>query len=353
MKGWGGTLLSAVCAMSVISNAGCVGERAPAPEPAGRPASPTERTSFPAPPAVLRYGVASLPLGLDRHIHSVPQPGILLHNVYETLVCLSRDGRIEPSLAKSWNVSADGLTYTFSLHPDVWFHDGTRFDAHAVKANLDRLADPATGSSDTASLLRGYRAAVVTDLHTVQVRLNGPDPGFPGVMAQGYLGMASPESFEKPGRGERQMRPVGTGPFKFLAAQYVPGKTLVLEKNQDYRWGPASYRPTSLLYFGSGHDPDSSCQKTHLVYDHTGPAYLDQVIFRLIPDPSARATALETGAVDAVDGLPSAEATRLEKMRRYWIAADGGAFHAASRKVNCLTYDARGGSPVLYDAEFR
>jgi peptide/nickel transport system substrate-binding protein len=191
------------------------------------------------------------------------------------------------------------------------------------------------------------------DLHTVQVRLDRPYPAFLGALAQVYLGMASPTAFKKWGRDEYERHLAGTGPFRFVAEQYVPGKTIVLEKNQDYNWGPASYRRNPPLYFGSGHDPDSSCQKTHLIHDHTGPAYLDRVIFVSIPDPSARASSLETGAVDAVDELSPAAAARLKKERHYWITADGTTFHGASRTVNCLAYDAHGLSPFLYDAAFR
>ena len=350
---WMGRLLQpAVCALAVLGNAGC-GQPPPAPaEVANTPALPEAEPSVPTPLTVLRYGLARLPPGLDPHIYPYAQPGILLNNVYETLVYLTGDGRLEPSLAASWRVSADGLRYTFTLKRGVEFHDGTRFTAWAVKENLDRIADPSTGSSTASSLLQGYQGAVVMDQYTVQVRLDRPYPAFLKALTQIYLGMASPTAFRKWGRDEYQRHLAGTGPFRFVAEQYVPGKTIVLEKNQHYNWGPVSYRPNPPLYFGSGHDLNSSCQKTHLIHDHTGPAYLDRVIFMSIPDPSARARSLETGVVDAVDELSPAVATRLKKEGNYWITADGATFHGAHRTVNCLTYDARGQSPYLYDTAF-
>ncbi len=344
---------------------------------------------------VLWYGLAKIPLELDPHIYSAPEQGILLNNVYETLVYLNEDLRFEPSLAESWQVSPDGRSFTFKLHPDVWFHDGTRFNAQAVKDNLDRIVEPATGSSKAVSLLRGYQGAVVLDSYIIRVDFDKPYPAFLDALAQVYLGMASPSAFKMWGRDRYQKHLVGTGPFMFSANEYVPGDTLVLEKNPDYGWGPASYRQNGPLYFGSGHNPNSSCQKTHLVYDHTGPAYLERAIFKAIPDPSARVAALESGAVSGVDGLSLVDATRLQKEGKYWITAvhipeapllidpvmaapnqtewqrryqdqrqateqpftlslaESGNLNGASIRVNCLTYDIHGWSPNLYDVALR
>ncbi len=344
---------------------------------------------------VLKYGLATIPSELDPHIYGAPELGILLNNVYETLVYLNEDWRFEPSLAESWQGSADGRSFTFKLGEDVWFHDGTRFDSAAVLENLERIVDPATGPSKAAGLLRDYEGADVLDSYTLRVRLKKPDPAFLDALAQVYLGMASPTAFRKWGRDGYGSHLVGTGPFKFSAKEYVPGDTVVLEKNPDYIWGPASYRQNGPLYFGSGHNSNSSCQKTHLVYDHSGPAYLDRAIFMAIPDPSARVAALESGAVDAVDGLSLVDALRLQKEGKYWINAvpvpkepllidpvtaaptraewlvryqeqkramerpfalsfaEGANMNGASVRVNCLTFDIHGWSPLLYDVTTR
>ena len=345
---------------------------------------------------MLRYGLAKIPLGLDPHIYSEPELNILLNSVYETLVYLNEAYGFEPSLAESWEISADGQSYIFKLHPGVTFHDGTPLNAQAVKENLDRIVDPATGSDIAASLLHGYQGADVLDRYTIRVHFEKPYPTFLDALAQVYLSIASPTAFNRWGRDEYQKHLVGTGPFKFFAEEYVPGETIVLEKNPDYNWGPASYRQTGPRYVGSGHDPNSSCQQTHLVYDHTGPAYLDRVIFKSIPDPLARATAMETGVVDAVDGLSLADATRLQEAGKHWITVvpvqkppllmgqaestsnpaerlvvyrqmqrqtleqfltlpSSGAtnLNGANRKVNCLTYDVHGWSPSLYDVALK
>ncbi len=353
-------LLLAMCAALILLQANCVSRRTPASTATETPVLPTAtKPPMPTPPMVLKFGLAQFPSGLDPHIHSAPELNILLNNVYETLVYLNEDYGFEPSLAESWQVSADGQSYAFKLHAGIIFHDGTRFNAQAVKENFDRVVDPAIGSSTAATLLHGYQGSDVVDLYTIRVRFDRPKPNFLEALTQVYLGIASPAAFKKWGRDAYQSHLAGTGPFKFSADEYVPGHTIVLEKNPDYNWGPVIYRQRGPHYFGSGHNPNTSCQQTHLVYDHAGPAYLDRVIFESIPDSRARVAALEANAVDAVDGLLPADAARLRKEGRYWITAvpvlgtSLTNLNGARLNVNCLTYDARGWSPFLYDVTLK
>jgi ABC-type transport system substrate-binding protein len=365
-----------------------------------------------AAPSVLRYGLAQIPLGLDPHIFSAPELSILLNNVYETLVYLNEDYQYEPSLAESWHVSANGLSFTFKLRSSIYFHDDTRFNAQAVKENLDRIVESPTGSRKAASLLRGYQGSDVLDPYTIRVRFAEPYPDFLDSLAQVYLSIASPTAFKKWGPTEYQKHLTGTGPFRFSAEDYVPGDTVVLERNPDYSWGFASYRNRGPKYFGSGHNPNSSCQQTHQVHDHSGPAFLDRVIFKSIADPDERVAALEVGLVDAVDQLPLQYAAGWAEAGQYWITPEPvGLFHArgetnklrlnqpdldrfidqaentmnqdervrlyrlvrrmaidqafrnplgdfihfsaASLEVNCLTYDIHGWSPFLYEVELK
>src|SRR5258707_6928166 len=84
------------------------------------------------------YGLTVLPSGIDPHINAESEIGILLRQVYDTLVYRDPHTKeIVSGLASSWEVSPDGLTYTFSLRQGVTFHDGTSFNAQAVAANLD------------------------------------------------------------------------------------------------------------------------------------------------------------------------------------------------------------------------
>ncbi len=351
---WANAFLNANCTASraVISNSQKTpGGLSPTPTPAQLPTL--------VPPMTLRYGVAQIPLTLDPHLHSVPELNLFLNTVYETLVYLNEDRRLEPSLAESWEISDDGLLYTFKLHAGITFHDGTRFDAPAVKQNLDRIASSATGSSKAASLLRGYEGSTVVDRYTIRVRLAQAYPTFLDALSQVYLSIASPTAFEQWGREEYQRHHVGTGPFRFSDREFVPGDTIVLEKNFEYNWGPVIYRNTGPRYVGSGHNPNSSCQQTHLVYDHRGPAYLDRVVFKAISDGRARADALETGIVDAADQLLIDDVSRWQREEKYWVTAvpilgtSEVNLSAANLRVNCLTFDVRGRSPSLYDVTLK
>jgi peptide/nickel transport system substrate-binding protein len=189
-----------------------------------------------------------------------------------------------PGLAERWEVSPDGLVYTFYLRHDVVFHDGTPFNAQAVKFNLDRISSPETQSRKAADMLGPYDHTEVVDDNTVKVHFQEPYAPFLDSASQVYLGMASPAAVEQWG-AEYQLHQVGTGPFLFQ--EYVPSDHLTLVRNPDYAWAPE-------------------------VYDHDGPAYLDEIEFRFYTDPAVRALALESGEVHVMGELPPQDAVRLE-----------------------------------------
>ena len=115
-----------------------------------------QSTRDPEPPQVLRYALAPFPEPVDPQWNCQPQVSVLLGAVYETLVYLTDDYIFEPSLAASWDVSADGLSYTFKLHARAKFHDGTPLTAEVVRRNLDRIA---AGPVGVAPRLPGHRRA--------------------------------------------------------------------------------------------------------------------------------------------------------------------------------------------------
>ncbi|MDP3046452.1 MAG: ABC transporter substrate-binding protein, partial [Chloroflexota bacterium] len=133
------THLAVILALVLIMS-GCGG---PAATPTLVPPKPAEPTKAPAPLAQvakkeLVYGLTLSVAGLDPHIHTSSELGIPLTSVYDTLVYMTADNKFAPGLAESWTVSPDGISYTFKLRKDVKFHDGTPFNAQAVKDNLDR-----------------------------------------------------------------------------------------------------------------------------------------------------------------------------------------------------------------------
>jgi peptide/nickel transport system substrate-binding protein len=258
---------------------------------------PTEETG-PAPGGHLIYGLTLIPSGIDPHIDASSELGIPLTSVYDTLVYQDLDGSFVRGLAERWEVSPDGLVYTFHLRQDVVFHDGTPFDAQAVKFNLDRISSPETSSRKAADMLGPYDHAAVIDDYTIEVHFQEPYAPFLDSASQVYLGMASPAAVAQWG-AEYQLHQVGTGPFLFQ--EYVPGDHLKLVRNPDYAWAPE-------------------------VYDHDGPAYLDEIEFRFFTDPAVRALALESGEAHVMGELPPQDAARLEgseDFRLYLVPVPG------------------------------
>ncbi len=232
------------------------------------------------------YGLTLQPSTFDPQIGSSSELGIPLRSVYDTLVY--RDPQtldFVPGLATSWTISQDGLTYTFALRQGVTFHDGTPFNAQAVAANLDRIANPMTGSQKALFLLGPYTGYEIVDDYTIRLQLSEPYSPLLDSLSQVYLGIASPTALAEYSNERYQFHQVGTGPF--MMVDYVPGDHLTIRRNFDYAWGPAFYQPST---------PDS----------------VDQVEFRFYDqDPSARALALESGDVDVVGELLPVDARAL------------------------------------------
>jgi peptide/nickel transport system substrate-binding protein len=239
-----------------------------------------------APPAGGRlvYGLTLAPSGLDPHVNASSELGIPLTSVYDTLVY--RDpatGEFAPGLAERWETSTDGLAYTFYLRRGVTFHDGTPFNAEAVRFNLERITSEGLASQKARFMLGPYERVEVVDEYTVRIHLSEPFAPLLDSLSQVYLGMASPTAVEKWG-ADYQLHQVGTGPFIF--AEYVPGDHLLLRRNPDYAWGPP-------------------------VYEHKQ-AQLEEIEFRFFTDPPTRSPALETGEADVVGEIPPQDAARLE-----------------------------------------
>lgn len=245
------------------------------------------------PPSRLVYGLTLAPSGIDPHINASSELGIPLTSVYDTLVYLDQaTNQFVPGLAERWEVSADGLTYTFYLRRAVKFHDDTPFNAAAVKFNLDRITSPDVASQKAAFMLGPFNRAEVVDDFTVKIVLNQPFTPLLDSLSQVYLGMASPAALEKWG-SEYQLHQVGTGPFTF--AQYTPGDHLLLKANPAYNWAPSVYKNKK--------------------------AQVDEIEFRFFTDPATRAPALESGQVGVMGELPPQDAARLQTNAKFGVQA--------------------------------
>jgi peptide/nickel transport system substrate-binding protein len=211
----------------------------------------------------------------------------VIDNIYENLVAYAdTTTELVPELAYRWEVSEDGLTYTFHLRPGVVFHDGTPLDAEAVLFSLDRqremtpahpfhsVGGPYTywQSMGMDDIVAGIAAA---DDSTVLVTLKRRNAPFLANLAMGFAAIVSPTAARQHGE-DFFKHPTGTGPFRFV--EWVKDDRIVLERNPAY-WGPK--------------------------------AYLDQVVFRSIPENTVRLLALESGEIMAMDGINTDLAKRL------------------------------------------
>jgi len=172
---------------------------------------------------------------------------VLYTNVFEGLTRFMGDGSVVPGLAESWEISDDGLTYTFKLQSGVTFHDGTTMDAEDVKFSLDRI-----GADDSANAQKALFEAIsevnVIDPMTVEIKLSEPNGNMIFNLAWGDAVILAPESIEN----IKQM-PIGTGAFKF--ANWAQGDKVELTRNDAY-WGDAPSLASATFKFIS--DPTAA-----------------------------------------------------------------------------------------------
>jgi peptide/nickel transport system substrate-binding protein len=238
------------------------------------PASTTTKT--------LAAGVFQNPDSLDPGATGLVSVAQMLSTMFDTLMWkFPNDPTYYPGLAQSYTVSADAKTYTFKLRRGIKFHDGTPFNADAVKATFDHIVNPATKSLSAIGALGPYVETRVLDPYTAQVVFSAPNAAFVNEMTQVTLAISSPAALQKYGKGY-DTHPVGTGPFKFQ--QFVNNEKVVVARNPDYAWGPAP--------LGGGK-----------------PALLEQITFRILPDPSSQADALTTNEIQIAQNLNPGDVT--------------------------------------------
>lgn len=239
------------------------------------------------------YGLTLAPSGIDPHIHASSELGIPLTSVYDTLVVQDPEtGEFVAGLAERWEISPDGTAVTFYLREDVTFHDGTPFNAEAVRVNLERVTSDEIASLKARFMLGPYERTDVLDEYIVQITLSAPYAPLLDSLSQVYLGMASPAALERWG-SDYQLHQVGSGPYVF--AEYVPGDHLLLKRNPDYAWAPALTTQEQ--------------------------AQVEEIEFRFYTDPATRSPALETGEVHIMGEIPPQDAARLAQSSAFRIEA--------------------------------
>jgi len=191
---------------------------------------------------------------------------VLYSNVFEGLTRFMGDGSVVPGLAASWEISDDGLSYTFTLRDGVTFHDGTTMDAEDVKFTFDRILAEDSANAQKA-LYTAISAVEVVDPTTVRMTLSEPNGNMLFNLAWGDAVIVAPESIEN-----IKQQPIGTGPFKFDS--WTQGDSIEISQYADY-WGEQ-------------------------------PA-LTEATFKFISDPTAAFAAMMAEDVDVFSGFPAPE----------------------------------------------
>ncbi len=182
---------------------------------------------------------------LDPHIRARFDDRIVIAAIYEPLINSDKDGNFVPVLAKSWEIGSTGRVITFRLRQGVAFQDDTPFDAEAVKWNLERILDPATGSDHRQKFEGIIQAVQAVDRYTVRIYLTRPYPALFSDLMDRPGQMVSPAAVKKYGK-DFALHPVGTGPFQFV--EWMPGNRVVLQRYENY-WNRRAVRSDGIIFY--------------------------------------------------------------------------------------------------------
>jgi peptide/nickel transport system substrate-binding protein len=229
---------------------------------------------------VLRVGLNADPPNMDPHQSTAAVDRQVFQNLFDKLVDIDEHFTIVPMLATSWTITNNGKTYTFKLRPNVVFHDGTPFNAEAVKFNFERMLDRGFASPRRFEIILVEKVAVLDPL-TVQVDLESSFSPFLSVLSDRAGMMVSPAAARRLGR-DFAREPVGTGPYKFVEKR--PQERIVLERF-DRHW------------------------------DRTA-GFADRIVYRPFTDGQARLANLRASELDIIDMVEPTDVPELKRDNR-------------------------------------
>lgn len=236
----------------------------------------------------LTYGLPSYPPCLDR-VQSNPNPAVFQQVVDNLLDQEPETGTIVPYLAERWEIGDGGQTYTFHIRKGVTFSNGEKLNAKVVADNYNlvwKLGNE--GKAVTAkTFLTGFQSAEAIDEDTVVIRFEKPNAGFEQATTEKGLAILAPATLEASLEDRCAKGVIGSGPFVIEDIKY--NESVTLKRREEYNWGSA-------------------------VFKHQGPAYLEKLTLRSIPERSVRSGSLLNGEIQAffdasTDDLPNIEAS--------------------------------------------
>lgn len=220
----------------------------------------------------LVWGHSETTQNLDMHQTGTASTSRVLQNIHDSIVTINSDMEVVPQLAESFEISDDGLTYTFHLRDGVMFHDGSTMTAEDVVYSFERLRDPETGAVNF-EVFNDVDAIESPDDMTVVIRMSRPNAPFLARVAENGAGVIIPA-----GSGDIQGEtPIGAGAFEFVRREF--GNEVELARFDDY-WD--------------------------------GPAYLDGILAREITEPTVRLTGLRTGELHFINDIPAERVAEVE-----------------------------------------
>lgn len=234
-------------------------------------------------------GITEEPDTLDPQGTGMAVVGTIMRYAGDTLISKGPDGEYVGALAESWTASEDGLTWTFHLRSGVTFHDGTPLNAAAVQASMERAIAPETQSPITGGLFSPISQFNAIDDLTLELVLAEPFSPFLDGLSDPRAAVINVAAADAAG-DQFGRAPVLTGPW--MVDNWVSGERITLVRNPDYAWGPD--------------------------YAQGGGPYLDQVVFRVLPDAATLVAAFEANEAQVIT-VPAVEVERLQDTGRYSI----------------------------------
>ncbi|MDR1442614.1 MAG: ABC transporter substrate-binding protein [Bifidobacteriaceae bacterium] len=240
-------------------------------KPAGEAGQPVEG-------GTLYWAIETQLQSANPHLNGQAKAYPVLRNAFASYLYLHEDGTYEPWLAKGYEVSEDGLTFTLTLRDDVTFSDGASLDADAVLANFEKIRSESYGTS-TPGGLRYLDTVTKVDDRTVSFSLTKPDVLFAQYLTGTNSSPLSPASLKLDQTVLESGGPELAGVGPFVVTSYTPNTELTLTKREDYAWAPESV---------------AKGQKA---------AHLDSVVVRTFPEGATRTGALEKGQVQVASDI--------------------------------------------------